>query len=81
MAIKITKSGRKTFDAACPQCGCEFTYELEDVHLFGVTCPECGWNFLHPNQRDKDDEKRSGLPDIDTYVECCMQKVRGEQAK
>ena len=48
MAIKITKSGRKIFDAVCPQYGCEFTYEIEDVNFFMVICPECGRGIVHP---------------------------------
>lgn len=46
MAIKITKEPMKCFSALCPKCGCEFTYEFEDVTEYGVNsyyvqCPSC----------------------------------------
>lgn len=42
MAIKIIKQGVKEFHITCPYCGCEFTYENEDVHEGIVSCPCCG---------------------------------------
>lgn len=42
MAIKIIKQGVKEFHIICPYCGCEFTYENEDVHEGIVSCPCCG---------------------------------------
>lgn len=52
--IKIIKSGKKEFHAICPSCGCEFTYEKEDLSgkdyigaLDYVTCPECGMPISH----------------------------------
>ena len=52
--IKIIKSGKKEFHAICPNCGCEFTYEMEDLsgnYYIGavdyVKCPECGNAILH----------------------------------
>lgn len=42
MAIKIIKQGVKEFHITCPYCGCEFTYENEDVHENIVNCPCCG---------------------------------------
>ena len=42
MAIKIIKQGVKEFHTTCPYCGCEFTYENEDVHEGIVSCPCCG---------------------------------------
>ena len=42
MAIKIIKQGVKEFRITCPYCGCEFTYENEDVHEGIVSCPCCG---------------------------------------
>ena len=51
--IKIIKSGKKEFHATCPFCGCEFTYEVEDLngtdydgHGY-VNCPECNALILH----------------------------------
>lgn len=42
MAIKVIKQGVKEFHITCPYCGCEFTYENEDVHEGIVSCPCCG---------------------------------------
>lgn len=46
MAIKIIKQGVKEFRITCPYCGCEFTYEKEDVHNSQVICPCCSTNLL-----------------------------------
>ena len=46
MAIKIIKQGVKEFNLTCPFCGCEFTYEKEDVHNSQVICPCCLTNLL-----------------------------------
>lgn len=40
--IKIIKEGIKEFHITCPYCGCEFTYENEDIHESIVSCPCCG---------------------------------------
>lgn len=48
--IKIIKPGNKTFTAMCSKCGCEFSYELEDLdfpHEEYVKCPECGDHCYH----------------------------------
>lgn len=42
MAIKVIKQGVKEFHITCPYCGCEFTYEKEDIHESIVDCPCCG---------------------------------------
>lgn len=49
--IKIIKEGKKEFNAVCPTCGCEFSYELNDLKK-GVTystikCPCCGDEIVH----------------------------------
>ena len=46
MAIKIIKQGVKEFSITCPYCGCEFTYEKEDVHNSQVICPCYSTNLL-----------------------------------
>lgn len=46
MAIKVIKQGVKEFNLTCPFCGCEFTYEKEDVHNSQVICPCCLTNLL-----------------------------------
>lgn len=52
--IKVIKHGQKEFTHTCSRCGCEFTYEYEDIHseaIRGLTdysstryviCPDCG---------------------------------------
>ena len=47
MAIKIIKNGVKEFHITCPYCGCEFTYENEDVCNSEVICPCCLTNLPH----------------------------------
>ena len=45
---KIIKSGKKIYQKTCSRCGCEFTYENEDINYIGnVTCPECGCVLAH----------------------------------
>ena len=49
--IEVTKHGQKKFKAICTNCGCEFTYELSDMHPLGCTncvdCPDCGNYVVH----------------------------------
>ena len=47
MAIKIIKQGVKEFHITCPYCGCEFTYEKEDVYNSEVICPCCSKGLPH----------------------------------
>lgn len=47
MSIKIIKDGVKVFKMTCPYCGCEFTYENEDMCDFEVICPCCSTNLPH----------------------------------
>ncbi len=62
MAIKIIKQGKMTkFAKACPDCGCEFEYEQDDIKVdyscclttypcqYGtyVICPCCGKHLHH----------------------------------
>lgn len=47
MAIKIIKQGTKEFRITCPYCGCEFTYENEDVCNSVVICPCCSKSLPH----------------------------------
>ena len=46
MAIKIIKHGKETFKAICTICGCEFSYQAEDLkedhfHNHYIECPDC----------------------------------------
>lgn len=56
MAIKIIKQGTKEFHITCPYCGCEFTYENEDVCNSEVICPCCLTNLPHKGMSGKVDE-------------------------
>lgn len=47
MAIEIVKEGCKKFNITCPNCGCEFTYEYEDVSIGVVPCPCCQARLPH----------------------------------
>lgn len=47
MAIKIIKDGIKEFHITCPVCGCEFTYENEDISNSEVICPCCSTKLPH----------------------------------
>ena len=52
--IKVIKHGQTEFNATCGRCGCEFTYEYEDIQNEAVRsltnysntryvkCPDCG---------------------------------------
>ena len=52
--IKVIKHGQTEFNATCGRCGCEFTYEYEDIqgeavrsltnysNTRYVKCPDCG---------------------------------------
>ena len=51
MAIKIIKQGTKEFHITCPYCGCEFTYENEDVCNSEVICPCCSKTLPHKGVR------------------------------
>ena len=51
MAIKIIKQGKTKFTAYCDRCGCEFTYEMEDVVGEIVRCPCCKNHIVHTNSR------------------------------
>jgi hypothetical protein len=54
MMIKIIKPGKKDFHAICNRCGCEFTYEAEDINLAGfVECPTCGGPHAHSDEFPK----------------------------
>lgn len=52
--IKIIKDGQKEFIAKCPTCGCEFSYQLDDIGLGSVVCPCCGGYVVHKLNEPKD---------------------------
>lgn len=62
MAIKIIKQGIKEFHITCQYCGCEFTYEKEDVHNSEVICPCCSNSLQHKGMIGTGDINPSTVP-------------------
>ena len=62
MAIKIIKQGVKEFHITCPYCGCEFTYEKEDVQNSEVICPCCSNGLPHKGMIGTGDINPSAIP-------------------
>lgn len=62
MAIKIIKQGVKEFRTTCPYCGCEFTYEKEDVYNSEVICPCCSKGLPHKGMIGTGDINPSTVP-------------------
>ena len=62
MAIKIIKQGVKEFHITCPYCGCEFTYEKEDVYNSEVICPCCSKGLQHKGIIGTGDINPSAVP-------------------
>lgn len=65
MAIQIIKHGKQIFKAICPICGCEFSYQSEDLkedcfHNHYVHCPDC----KHAVSHDYEAKKKSLEDDI-----------------
>ena len=56
MAKQIIKEGTKVFTATCPICGCEFSYEIDDLELSlgeqTVRCPSCDRSVPHKNHHN-----------------------------
>ena len=44
---KIIKPGAKFFIMTCTRCGCEYSYDIEEIGNWGVQCPECGNIDIH----------------------------------
>ena len=47
---KVIKSGKKEFIVSCRQCGCVFSYTLEELkaqYPLDIYCPECGNRYYH----------------------------------
>lgn len=49
--IKIIKNGQKDFIAKCPTCGCEFSYQANDITTGLVVCPCCAGYVAHKEFR------------------------------
>ena len=71
MAIKVIKHGKETFKAVCPICGCEFSYQAEDLredHFRNhyVECPDCKQIVSHEYEsKNKSITLTKGLPTVD----------------
>ena len=58
--IKIIKEGTRKIEK-CPNCGCEFSYEEEDLHIdpiskewigkTWVVCPQCGKEIVFETRK------------------------------
>lgn len=44
--IRIIKEGKKVFTRICGKCGCEFSYELDDLAGSGIIYCPCCHNLL-----------------------------------
>ena len=69
--ITVIKHGKETFKVTCPVCGCEFTYQAEDLTLdmFGnhnVICPDCHQIVPHDEPKKKGLQKQI-IQDDGTY--------------
>ena len=62
MAIKIIKQGVKEFHITCNYCGCEFTYEKEDIRNSEVICPCCSNSLPHKGIIGTGDINSSAVP-------------------
>lgn len=49
--IEILHYGHRKYEKYCLNCGCHFTYELDDLEDFKIRCPFC----LYENQNTEDD--------------------------
>ena len=64
---KIIKKGTKEFITNCPTCGCEFSYELEDIYMSDkVSCPCCDNTCLHTLESKKLEEKIITCPNCNS---------------
>ena len=50
--IKIIKNGQKDFIAKCQTCGCEFSYQVNDITTGLVVCPCCAGYVAHKEFRE-----------------------------
>ena len=54
MTVKIVRKRLEPFPGHCSYCGCDFTYELEDVKHGPlkncVACPNCSHECLHDGE-------------------------------
>lgn len=63
--IKIIKDGRKDFIAVCDSCGCDFSYQTEDIRGSSVACPCCGFYVSHSSNNFK---RQSNMEDDENDI-------------
>ena len=63
--IKIIKDGQKDFIANCSICGCEFSYQTEDIRVSSVACPCCGFYVSHSSNNFK---RQSNIEDDENDI-------------
>ena len=63
--IKIIKDGQKDFIANCSICGCEFSYQTEDIRGSSVACPCCGFYVSHSSNNFK---RQSNIEDDENDI-------------
>ena len=63
--IKIIKDGQKDFIANCGICGCEFSYQTEDIRGSSVACPCCGFYVSHSSNNFK---RQSNMEDDENDI-------------
>lgn len=68
--IKIVKPGQKEFKGYCDRCGCEFTYEHEDIVAGTVECPTCGHSYYHPSRGLTPPNTGWPWPHTGEYIPC-----------
>lgn len=77
--IKIIKHGQKEFTHTCSRCGCEFTYEYEDIKFTStltstfnktVTCPDCGECCYIDNKQSQPIPPQIGWPTPGEPIPC-----------
>ena len=44
---RILENGYNEYKRVCDNCGCIFTYELEDIDSNSIQCPYCDYELIH----------------------------------
>ena len=74
--IEVIKPGKTRFVATCAQCGCEFSYELEDLSTAGgVNCPCCGELIFHIKRPGSIQYPYDGIPCSNTSAKISSNKT------
>lgn len=73
MAITVIKHGKQTFKVTCPVCGCEFTYDTDDLKedLFKnhyIECPDCKEPVSHMEMKKRGLQKDTISPNYPNVI-------------